>query len=177
MKMPTRDCKANGRKLVDGHDASTDTDRIAIGTACIWLSDTKSAQFLALEAAKYYIAGRCRETSLAEVKDICIKDFTEERNSYRVLAFKVKDRDKQGGHQTLPLFPHQECMQQDVYFALMYNVLVRGFVETYLFDDFAARAHKNIRGQTTSTTSQLWSSNFKSIIKNSSRLQRRLTST
>ena len=71
-------------------------------------------QFLALEAAKYYAAGRCREVSFSEVKDLCIRDVNKNRKSYKVLAFKV-NRDKQGRTQTIPLYSHQDCMQQDVY--------------------------------------------------------------
>ena len=60
----------------------------------------------------------------------------ENRKSYKVLAFKV-NRDKQGGAQTISLHSHQDCMQQDVYFALMHNLLVSEFVKACLFNDFA----------------------------------------
>ena len=56
LKMHTKDCKKAGKKLVDGHEGSIDDERIAIGTACIWVGDAKSAQFLALEAAKCHAA-------------------------------------------------------------------------------------------------------------------------
>jgi hypothetical protein len=52
LKMHTKDCKQTGKKLVNGHEGSTDNDRIAISTACIWVGDAWAAQFLALEAAK-----------------------------------------------------------------------------------------------------------------------------
>ena len=169
LSMHTKECKKTGRKLVNGHEGSTDDDRIAIGTACIWIGDTKSAQFLMLEAAKYYASGRCREISRSEVEDICIKNVNEDGRSYRVLGLKV-DRDKQNGLQTIMLYPHQHCMQQDVYFALIYNLLVTRFVETYLFNDFAIRREENLQGKTKSTVSQLWSTRFKSLFKQFSEL-------
>ena len=43
------DCRTTGKKLVNGHDSSTDDDPVAIGTACFWLGDQRSAEFLALE--------------------------------------------------------------------------------------------------------------------------------
>ena len=88
----------------------------------------------------------------------------ENRESHKVLAFKV-NRDKQGGAQTIPLHSHQDCMQQDVHFALMHNLLVNRFVETHLFNDFAVRAQKHLQGETKSSVSQLWSTRFKSIFK------------
>lgn len=160
------DCRKTGKKLVNGHDSSTeDDDRVAIGTACFWLGDQRSAEFLAWENAKYYAAGRCREISLLEVKDLCIKEVNENGRTFRVIALKV-ERDKQGGSQTLPLFPHRDHMQQDIYFAFAYNLLVNRYVETYIFKGFAEMAQKHLLGETKSSVSQqLWSSYFKCIIK------------
>ena len=90
---------------MNGHEGGNDDDQVAIGTACIWIGDQRSAHFFALENTKYYAAGRCREVSLLEVRDVMVKNVNENGRSFRVLAVKV-DRDKQGGSQTLPLFPH-----------------------------------------------------------------------
>ena len=43
------DCRKTGKTLFNGHDSSTDDDPVAIGTACFWLGDQRSAEFLALE--------------------------------------------------------------------------------------------------------------------------------
>ncbi|KAL7555463.1 hypothetical protein ACA910_020196 [Epithemia clementina (nom. ined.)] len=83
LKMHIKDCKKTGKKLVNGHKGSMDDNRIAIGNVCIWVGDAKSAQFLALEAAKYYAAGRCHKVSFSKVKDICIKDVNETRKVTR----------------------------------------------------------------------------------------------
>ena len=77
------------------------------------LWDPRSAQLFALENTKYY--------ALLEVKDLTLKDGNKNGRSFRVIAVTV-DRDKQGGSQTLPLFPHRDHMQQDIYFALVGGV-------------------------------------------------------
>ena len=130
----------------------------------IWIGDVRAAQFLALENAKHCAAGRCREVSLQKVRDLCMKDVNENGRSFKVVALKV-ERDKQGGSQTLLLFPHRDHMQQDVYFALVCGLLVNRFVETHLFNDFAVRAQRHLQGKTKSSVSQLWATCFKGLFK------------
>ena len=156
--------RKTGKKLVNGHEGSNDDDRIAIGTACIWIGDSRAAQFFALENAKYFTAGRCREVSLLEVKDISIKKIDENGKNFRILTMKI-ERDKQGGNQTIHLHPHQEHFQQDIYFALIYNILVTRHIETFVFKQFAERAQRQIQGLTKSSVSQLWSTCFKALFK------------
>lgn len=164
LSMYKENCRKAGKKLVNGHEGSSEDDRVTIGTSCIWIGDGRSAQFFAFENAKYYAAGRCHEISLLEVKDVTLKEVNENGRSFRVLAVKV-DRDKQGGSQTLPLFPHRDHIQQDFYFALVHNIVVTGHVETYLFKDFAERAKRHLQGATKSSVSQLWSTCFKSFFR------------
>jgi len=140
---------------------------VAIGTACIWIGDQKSAQFFVLENTKHHAAGRCREIALLEpleVKHLMLKDVNENGRTFRVVAVKV-DRDKQGGSQTLPLFPHRDHTRQDICFALACNLLVNRWVDSHLFDDFAVRAKRHLNGLTKSNVSQLWSSCFKKLFK------------
>ena len=98
------------------------------------------------------------------MKDLTLKDVNENGRSFRVLAVKV-ERDKQGGLQTLPLFPHRDHVQQDIYFAFAYNLFMTRYVETYIFKDFAERAHRHLKGVTKSNVSQLWSTCFKALFK------------
>jgi len=93
-----------------------------------------------------------------------MKDVNENGRSFKVVALKV-ERDKQGGSQTLLLFPHRDHMQQDVYFALVCGLLVNRFVETHLFNDFAVRARRHLQGETKSSVSQLWATCFKGLFK------------
>ncbi|KAL7574145.1 hypothetical protein ACA910_014826 [Epithemia clementina (nom. ined.)] len=58
LSMYRENCRKTGKKLVNGHEGSSDDDCVAVGTACIWIGDPRLAQFLALENAKYYAAGR-----------------------------------------------------------------------------------------------------------------------
>ena len=99
-------CKSNSRKsekkslLLNGHEGGNDDDHVVIGAACMWIGDLRSAQFFALENAKWHAAGRCCELSLLEVEDLTLKDVNENGHTFKVLAMKV-DRDKQGGSQNL----------------------------------------------------------------------------
>ena len=161
--MKKTDCKKAGKNLIDGHGQSTDDDYLAIGTACFWIGYAASAQFQALESAKYYLAGRGREVSFLEAKHLSIQVVNEDRRNFRVINAEVND--KQQNVQRIPLFPHRDHIQQDVYFALIYNILVSTYVETYLFDAFAVRARRHLKGETKATVSQLWTSRFKSIFK------------
>ncbi|CAB9530201.1 hypothetical protein SEMRO_2786_G337030.1 [Seminavis robusta] len=146
LSMYKENCRKNGKALVNGHEGSSDDDRVAIGTACIWVGDQRSAQFLAFDVTKYYAAGRCREISLLEVKHLTLKQMDENGRTFHVLPVKV-DRDKQGGSQILPLFrPHWDHMQQDVYFAFAYNLLVNSSVDMGIVGGEPPNIH-DIRGE------------------------------
>lgn len=43
LSMYKENCRKAGRKLVNGHQASSGDDRVAIGTACSWIGDPRSA--------------------------------------------------------------------------------------------------------------------------------------
>jgi len=164
LSMHKENCKKAGKKLVNGHEGGSDDDRVATGTACLWLGDARSAQLFALENAKHCAAGRCREISRLEVKDITSKHVDEGGRSLRVLAAKV-ERDKQGGSQNLPLFPHRDHVQQDVHFAAAHSVLVMGCVDAHLFEEFAECAERHLQGVSKSSVSQLSNAAFKALSK------------
>ena len=56
--------KRTGKALVNGHEASEDSDRNAIAIGCYWLGTVEAAEFLHLNNSMMHCSGRGTEVSL-----------------------------------------------------------------------------------------------------------------
>lgn len=56
--------KSTGKALVNGHEASEDSDRNAIAIGCYWLGTVEAAEFLHLNNTMMQCSGRGTEVSL-----------------------------------------------------------------------------------------------------------------
>jgi hypothetical protein len=63
--------RTTGKALVNGHEASEDSDRGAIAIGCYWLGTPEAAEFLHLNNTMFMLSGRGTEVSLL-TKD-CLK--------------------------------------------------------------------------------------------------------
>lgn len=159
--------KSTGKTLVNGHEASEDTDRNAIAIGCYWLGTVEAAEFLHLNNTMMQCSGRGTEVSL--LKKDCIKasDVNELCYSYQILKVDLT-RQKDGPRQKISIYPHRDCVHQDVYFSLMYLIVMNPTygISPYLFPKFASKAlNLNSKGKIESKVSALWTDCFNDLLK------------
>jgi hypothetical protein len=115
--------KGTGKALVNGHEASEDSDRDAIAIGCYWLGTVEAAELIHLNNIMMQCSGRGTEVSLL-TKD-CIKalDVNESHQSYKIYLKDrphLTDKGRPHSNQSISIYPHRDSIHQDVYFSLMY---------------------------------------------------------
>ena len=97
--------KSTGTALVNGHEASEDSDRNAIAIGCYWLGTVEAAEFLHLNNTMMQCSGRGTEVSLLTKSSIRASDVNELCYSYNILKIDLT-RQKDGPRQSISIFPH-----------------------------------------------------------------------
>jgi len=114
--------KKTGKALVNGHEASDDSDRNAIAIGCCWLGTVEAAEFLHLNNTMMQCSGRGTELSLLTKEGVKASDVNELCCSYKILKIDLT-RQKDGPRQSISIYPHRDSMHQDVCFSLMYLIV------------------------------------------------------
>lgn len=159
--------KSTGKALVNGHEASEDSDRDAIAIGCYWLGSVEAAEFLHLNNTMMQCSGRGTEVSLLTKDSIKASDVNELCYSYKILKIDLT-RQKDGPRQSISVYPHRDSIHQDVYFSLMYFIAMDPTYGTskYVFPKFAAKAlNTNSKGKLDSKVSALWTDCFNDLKK------------
>jgi hypothetical protein len=159
--------KSTGKTLVNGHEASEDTDRNAIAIGCYWLGTPEAAEFLHLNNTMMQCSGRGTEVSLLTKDGIKASDVNELCYSYQILKVDLA-RQKDGPRQSISTYPHRDSVHQDVYFSLMYLIVMNPTygMSKYLFPKFASKAlNTNSKGKIDSKVSALWMDCFNDLLK------------
>jgi hypothetical protein len=92
---------------------------------CFWISTTEGAEFHFLNTAQFQLAGRGSEVALLKVEDIYCVDAYEDTQQYKIICSRLQ-RDKDGPLQELSIYPHRDSVHQDMYFALVYYIVMSG---------------------------------------------------
>jgi len=132
--------KKTGKALVNGHEASEDSDRNAIAIGCHWLGAVEATEFLHLNNAMMQCSGRGTEVSLLTKEGVKASDVNELCCSYKILKIDLT-RQKDGPRQSISIYPHRDSMHQDACFSLVYLIVsdsTYGF-SRYLFPKFATK--------------------------------------
>jgi hypothetical protein len=159
--------KTTGKALVNGHEASEDSDRDAIAIGCYWLGTVEAAEFLHLNNTMMQCSGRSTEVSLLTKECIKASDVNELCYSYKILKFDLT-RQKDGPRQSISVYPHRDKPHQDVYFSLMYLIVMNPTygMSKYVLPKFASKAlNTNSKGKIDSKVSALWTDCFDDLRK------------
>ena len=170
--------KRTGKALVNGHEASEDSDRNAIAIGCYWLGTVEAAEFLHLNNSMMHCSGRGTEVSLLTKDGVKASDVNELCYSYKILKIDLT-RQKDGPRQSISVYPHRDSIHQDVYFSLMYLIVmnVTYGMSKYVFPKFAAKAlNTNSKGKIDSKVSALWNDCFQDLRKKFEALSESLNS-
>jgi hypothetical protein len=81
--------KRTGKALVNGHEASEDSDCDAIAIGCYWLGTVEAAEFLHLNNTMMQCSGRGTEVSLLTKDGIKASDVNELCYSYKILKIDL----------------------------------------------------------------------------------------
>jgi len=161
--------KSTGKPLVNGHQASEDSDRDAIAIGCFWLGTVEAAEFLNLNNLMMQCSGRGTEVSLLRKESVTVSDVNELCCSYKILKIDVKKQKIGGPRQFLPVYPHRDSVHQDVYFSLMYSVVMNPTyfgLSSYLLPKFSGKAlNTDSNGKISSRVSALWTDCFNDLMK------------
>lgn len=154
--------------MLNPHAASTDNDRKALGKVCCWEPRPKYAEFWHLNNTCLHAAGRGSECAVGKYSDIYCPEVYEPTCKYDIATIHL-DRDKQGGDQNLPIYPHRDDFEQDWYFSLFYLIILTStdvFDNEYIFPVFSQEALKtNSENKNDSKVSNLWSKYFRSLME------------
>jgi len=164
--------KRTGKALVNGHEASEDSDRNAIAIGCCWLGTVEAAELLHLNNAMMQCSGRGTEVSLLTKEGVKALDVNELCCSYKILKTDLT-RQKDGPRQSISIYPHRDSMHHDVCFSLMYLIVSDPTYGTSrcLFPKFATKAlNTNSNGKIDSKVSVLWTDCFNDLKKKFSSL-------
>lgn len=101
--------KSTRKALVNGHEASEDTDRNAIAIGCYWLGTVEAAEFLHLNNTMMQCSGRGTEVSLLTKDNIRSSDVNELCYSYKILKVDLS-RQKDGPRQSISIYPHRDSV-------------------------------------------------------------------
>jgi hypothetical protein len=159
--------KSTGKALVNGHEASEDSDRNAIAIGCYWLGTVEAAEFLHLNNTMMQCSGRGTEVSLLTKYSIKASDVNELCYSYKILKIDLTCQ-KDGPRQSISVFPHRDSVHQDMYFSLMYFIAMDPTynMSKYLLPKFASKTLcTNSKGKIDSKVSSLWTDCFNDLLK------------
>lgn len=165
------ECKARiaGRRITNPKLASNADDRKQMANVCFLLGSTDFAEFHAINVLMYHVIGRGREVSVLKPEDLYLVDIST-RTSEQVLAILLQP-DKGNEFQELNLYPQNVDLQEDVYFALCYHLLVGARTLPYLFPKFSQAATLvNANNKTESRIASVWSQFFRHIKADGQRL-------
>jgi len=148
-----------GKQLTEGKASSTRQDREAMATACIWLGTPEYAEFWHLLNASFHCSGRGSEVSLITTKGIKATEVNELDYNYQILSVDIQ-RQKNGPHQTLPIYPDRDGVLEDFYFSLIHLIVMKGCNHDYIFPNFSKAALKKTQGKSDSAVSKEWTKLF-----------------
>ena len=147
--------RALGKRMVEGKASSTREDREAMATGCVWLGTAETAEFWHLLNTQYHCSGRGSEVSLIKPNDLSIVEVNEDVYQYKILQIDVQ-RQKDGPHQSIAIYPHRDGVFEDFYFSLIYLVVMVGCDTEFLFPKFSLAARKTKGDKSDSKVSPLW---------------------
>jgi hypothetical protein len=112
-------------------------------------------------------SGRGTDLSLLAKDSIKASGVNELCYNYKILKI-VLARLKDGPRQTMSVYPHGDSIHQDMYFSLMYFIIMNPTygMSKYVFPKFAAKAlNTNSKGKIESKASALWTDCFHDLLK------------
>ena len=168
--------RVTGKSLVNPHEASSNEDREAISTGCIWLNTPKAAEFWHINVTMTQYTGRGSEVALDRRSRMGTTEINELHYSYHVLQPKLK-RQKFGEESLLCIYPHKNSALQDYYFSLFHRIIMLGDDDDYIFPEFARKAANQTDSKSDSKVSSLWSANFSELYKSFICLNEKLNKT
>ena len=115
--------RATGAKMVDPHEASSDSDRRALAVGCVWANSETAAEFFAINTAMTHFSGRCSEVSLLLRHQVRAIQLNEMNNSYYTMEVDLH-RQKNGVEQQIPIFIHRDTWAECFMFALFYRIIM-----------------------------------------------------
>jgi hypothetical protein len=103
------------------------------------LGTPEAAEFLHLNNTMMQCSGRGTEVSLLTKDCLKASDVNEQTHSYKILKIYLT-RQKDGPRQTIYVYPHRDSIHQDIYFSLMYLIVMNPTygMSKYLMPKFAA---------------------------------------
>ena len=159
--------KSTGKSLVNGHQASEDTDRDAIAVGSYWLATVEAAEFIHLNNTILQCSRRGAEVSLLAKENIKASDVNELCCNYKILKINLA-RQKDGPRQSITICPHCNSIHQDACFSLMCLIAMNPTcgMSKCLFPKFAGKAlNTNSKGKIKSKVSALWADCFNDLLK------------
>ncbi|CAB9517219.1 hypothetical protein (Partial), partial [Seminavis robusta] len=139
--------RQSGQKLTNPHQASTQDDMMAMVYSCLWLATGDAAVFLLMNIASLHYSGRSSEVALNRWSHLSSWQICELHFKYTVLSTYLK-RQKLGEETNLTLFPHRENFFEDIYFGMIYRIIMLPDNDDYLFPKFAEKAlHQSKEGR------------------------------
>jgi hypothetical protein len=110
---------------------------------------------------------RGTEVSLIAKNNIKASDVNKLCYCYKILKIDLA-RQKDGPRQTISIYPHRDSIHQDVYFSLVYLIVMDPTygMSKHLFPKFASKVlNTNSKGKIESKVSALWGECFKDLLK------------
>jgi hypothetical protein len=159
------DARKRGVTLTDPHLASSKKDRHMIGKGCLWSNDLENAEFWNLNVLMKHVTGRGSEVSLCKKTHINCRQLSQHLKEYVVLRINIT-RHKNGIQQNLDLVIHRDSFFEDVYFTMIYHLLLASENLEYIFPTFAKEANRTTKdGKYDGKVAKLWKTKFKDLIR------------
>lgn len=155
--------RKTGERLTNPHKASNPNDRRAIGIGCLWANDPQMAEFWHLNNSMTHCSGRGSEVAGMRISHLDTVQMNELYLQYDIIQADIT-RHKNGHHQSISIFPHKDCMAEDWYFSLIYQIIMMGEFGDFICPEFGSKSMQESEDKSDSKVSGLWVNVFKKLI-------------